>query len=87
MGANSKIIAFAFLFSNVEKADSGLADLQHITAVDVSQQSELVQLGGFAIHVGAYIEHQHRLSRILGGEEGSNGRPVNPGQTTETEDR
>ena len=46
-----------------------------------------MQIGGFAIHVGAHIEHQHRLPGILGREQSSDGRPINPRQATQPEDR
>ena len=50
------------------RANARLAHLQHVTAVDVAQQRPLVQIGGLAVHVGAHIEHQHLLFRVLGGE-------------------
>ena len=77
MGLEAELIALAFLFANVDQADAGLLHLQHIAAVDVAEQGPLVQIGGFAIHVGAHIQHEHLLLGIPGGEEGPNGRAVN----------
>ena len=82
MGANGKIVALALLLADVEQSDPGLAHLQHISAVDISQQGELVQVGGLAIHVGSDVENQHWLSGIFGGKQGSDGGPVDAGQSS-----
>ena len=85
VGLEGQVIAFALLLANVQQPHSGLGDLEHITAVDVAEQGELVQVGGFAIHVGAHIQHQHRLSWVLGGEQGPDRWSLDARQTAQSE--
>ena len=71
--AESQVISLALLLTDVEQADAGATNLQDITAVDVPKQCELMQVGGLAVHVGPHIQHQHRLTGILGREQGPDG--------------
>ena len=83
----SHFISFAFLFPDVEKADTGPVHLKNISAVDISKQGELMQIGRLAIHICADIKHQNGLSGILCWEQGADGRTVNPLQSSESKDR
>ena len=86
MGLQRQIVAFALLFTDVQQADARLFHLKNITAVNVSEECELMQVGGFAIHVGANVQHQNRLRRILGWEEGADRRAVNAFEASQPED-
>ncbi len=87
MGALSQFVALALLLPDVQKSDAGALHLQHITAVDVAEQGELVQIGRLAVHVGPHVQHQHRLSGVLGGKQRTDGGPIDPLEPPQPEDR
>ena len=87
MGFKGELIALAFLFADVQQPHARLLHPEHVAGIDVSKQGELVQVAGFAVGVGAHIEHQHLLTHVFGGEQGSNRGPFNALEPPEPKDR
>ena len=85
VGLEGEIVALALLFADVQQTHPGSGHLQHIPAVNVAEQGELVEIGRLAIHVGAHIQHQYRLAWILGGEQGPDRRAFDARQPTQPE--